>query len=271
MRERESVRGWRLPLGWWWITEEEMKAHQLSSPLTLWSSWSPAVFMLCCVLGAVSHIKPLVWGHFGLRHLSSSVLRVDESWGMCFGLSCWLLFPSAAVLLGWIQDVEMRHWNHTHAVRFAAGLDGNDCRHADTAQTFTPSYFSEAETSAAAISVLCAAVRDDDFCKAETFGSFCCRVIYEHQLFPVLGIPAMTTMWVGPVCGTDSWHSRLLMSHRPEDGSDSEQILGFSVKLCYAVFWMLGYSSCKGSKIAAQRGMCRYLRLGGSSTGVICV
>ena len=107
--------------------------------------------------------------------------------------------------------------------------------------------------------------------KRRHLGHFCCRVIYEHQLFPFLGISAMTTMWVGPVCGTDSWHSRLLMSHRPEDGSDSEQILGFSVKLCYAVFWMLGYGSCKGSKIAAQRGMCRYLRLSGSSTGVICV
>ena len=44
--------------------------------------------------------------------------------------------------------------------------------HKDAAQTLTLSYFSEAETSAAAISTQCAAVRDADLGKPELFGSF---------------------------------------------------------------------------------------------------
>lgn len=44
--------------------------------------------------------------------------------------------------------------------------------HAAMAQMFTLSYFSGAETSAAAVSALCAAVGDGDLGKPELFGSF---------------------------------------------------------------------------------------------------
>ena len=71
------------------------------------------------------------------------------------------------------------------------------------AHTLTLCYSSEAETSAAAISTLCPAVSEADLGKPELFGSFLLFVIYKHQLFLPLGT-AMTTMWVVPVCGTDS-------------------------------------------------------------------
>lgn len=59
------------------------------------------------------------------------------------------------------------------------------------------------------------------------------------------------------------------MSHRPEEGSYLEQILGFYI-MCYSVFWILDYSSCKRSKIAAQRGMCACQWFSRSSNGIIC-
>lgn len=109
--------------------------------------------------------------------------------------------------------------------------------------------FSEAETSAVIFSTQSGAVTNDHWDKPKLFGSF---FLFFYLWAPVghKGIPAMTTMWVDPVCGMDSWHSRRLTSHRPEVGSDLEQIRGFSTLR----LGLLDGSSCKTSKIA-QWGM----------------
>lgn len=107
----------------------------------------------------------------------------------------------------------------------------------------------EAETSAVILATQSGAVTNDHRDKPKLFGSF---FLFFYLWAPVghKGIPAMTTMWVDPVCGMDSWHSRLLTSHRPEVGSDLEQIRGFSTLR----LGLLDGSSCKTYKIA-QWGM----------------
>lgn len=201
---------------------EPLIAHSLAV-LQLWCPW-------CCRwrnLHLVSHNK-FMWRLNSSQYLGWWIRR-----NVFLGQAVDCCFRFVAALQGEIQDFfETRHWETT-PTQTHTPLDWiHDCRrtHRDTVQTLTLSYFSEVETSAAAISSLRAAVKAADLGKRELFGSFLLRVIYEHQLFLVLGIPAMTTMWVGPVCGTDSWHSTLLMSHRPEKGSHLEQILGFSIK-----------------------------------------
>lgn len=95
--------------------------------------------------------------------------------------------------------------------------------------------FSEAETSAAIFGAQSGAVTNDHRDKPKLFGTF---FLFFYLWAPVghKGIPAMTTMWVDPACGMDSWHSRLLTSHRPEVGSDLEPIRGFF----YAAFRTFG-------------------------------
>lgn len=112
-----------------------------------------------------------------------------------------------------------------------------------------PFQSSEAETSAVIFGALSGAVANDNFDKPKLFGSF---FLFFYLWAPVglIGIPAMTTMWADPFCGTDSWHSRRLTSRRPEVGSDLEQIRGFSALR----LGLYDGSSCKTSKIA-RRGM----------------
>lgn len=236
-----------------------MKAYQLISSLTLPSPWLFTVLLLCRCAVFGFDVLSVVAEETSMQSVTTtswcgvivvwaaeqpSVFGLIESGGMCFRLNCWLLFPFEAALQDEIQDVKTSQ-SETTPTQSDAPVDWMEVIiEADVVQIFTLSYFSEAETSAAPVSTLCVVVRDDDLSRPELFGSFLlfALVIYEHQLFLILGIPAMTTMWVGPICGTDSWHSTLHMSHRPEEGSDLEQMQGFLY--CETMFWILAHGSC---------------------------
>ncbi len=147
-----------------------------------------------------------------------------------FGLSCWLLFP-------FVARFEMFKWGTEKPhPRCQIGW------HRQTPCPFSPCPVLFLKQKPQRLPFLLCVLRPETMISAEQscLGHFCCCLIYEHQLFLILGIPAMTTMWVGPICGTDSWHSRRLMSQRPEEGSDLEQLLGFSLKFYWVVFLDFG-------------------------------
>lgn len=146
-----------------------------------------------------------------------------------------------------LETIPLLHTTPQHTT----GVGVYDCRpHTQAWYRRSPPFqFSEAETSVVIFGALSGAVANDNLDKPKLFGSF---FLFFYLWVPVglIGIPAMTTMWVDPACGMDSWHSRRLTSRRPEVGSDLEQIRGFSTLR----LGLYDGSSCKTSKIA-QRGM----------------
>lgn len=158
-----------------WRTNESliaMKAYQFISPVAWQSPLLPAVSLSCWLLCSLSQ-QAAHMGSFWLQRWATLSIWVDESWGICFGFSCWLISacgctPGRDPTFG---DEVLR--NHTHALP-DTGLDACDCIHdcKDMVLMFTLSYFSKAETSVVAVSALCGATRVDDLGKPDPFGSF---------------------------------------------------------------------------------------------------
>lgn len=126
-----------------------------------WSHWRN--------ISAVSHNKQLVWGHLALFGWTAFS---DESWGMCF----WVELLTVVSICGLASRRVSRGWNEplrNHTLAYSAGLHERDCRVTRTwSRHSILSYFSKAETSAASVSILCAAVGDDDWGWPELSESF---------------------------------------------------------------------------------------------------
>lgn len=87
-------------------------------------------------LGALSHSKQPVWGHFTTGGVCTFPLMKLAEW--CFRLNHWLFVDT---LQDEIKHVEMQHWETELALDY---IDG--CGRTDVAQRATMSYFSETET-----------------------------------------------------------------------------------------------------------------------------
>lgn len=123
---RRSVRGWRLPLGWWWLDDGGDRCVSSSLPLSLVNVC--VFFTKGTSLLSVTTNNPR-WDHYtigGLLHI-----LFDEVGKMCFRLSCWW---------GWTCWNEV--WRNTPHI----GLDLDGCGHTDVAPALTMSYFRETET-----------------------------------------------------------------------------------------------------------------------------
>lgn len=157
----------------WW--------RRISSSVLLHGTASCYPQSPCCAERRFKVVKPqrsrsqqaTHMGSFWLHCWATLSIWADESGGICFGFSCWLISALWLHSRARSNIWTMKYWETTptlsptldwmHMIAFTFK---------DMVLMFTLSYFSKTETSAVAISALCGATRVDDFSKPDLFGSF---------------------------------------------------------------------------------------------------